>query len=98
MVEYQWTKNGEIRSSSSVLDFTPLTRSDDGLYTCTVTITSPLLNRTFSEMGEKTLTVIRKLIIMMICVQAMLYSSTGFAGSLPVFLAFPISRPVYLTN
>ncbi len=60
MVEYQWTKNGEIRSSSSVLNFTPLARSDDGTYTSTVTITSTLLNNTRTAMSGRTLTVTRK--------------------------------------
>ncbi len=60
MVEYQWTKNGMIVSSSTVFNFTPLTRSDDGTYTCTVTIISPLLNNTRTAMSGRTLTVTRK--------------------------------------
>ncbi len=39
MAEYQWTKNGGNKASSPTLTFSPLTRSDDGTYTCTVTIT-----------------------------------------------------------
>ncbi len=62
MVEYQWTKNGGSISSSSVLNFTPLTLSDDGTYTCTITITSPLLNSTRAAMNNRTLTVIRKFV------------------------------------
>ncbi len=56
---YRWNRNGDSStlSSSPTLIFTPLTRSDDGTYTCTVTITSPLLNNTRTAMSGRTLTV-----------------------------------------
>ncbi len=59
---YRWNRNGDSStlSSSPILNFTPLTRSDDGTYTCTVTITSSLLNNTRTAMSGRTLTVTRK--------------------------------------
>ncbi len=48
-------------SSSLTLNFTPLTLNDDGTYTCTVTITSPLLNNTRTAMRGRILAIIRKL-------------------------------------
>ncbi len=58
----RWNWNGDSRtlSSSPTLNFTPLTRSDGGTYTCTVTITSPLLNNTHTAINNRTLTVTRK--------------------------------------
>ncbi len=60
---YRWNRNvnrSPLLSSSTTLDFTPLARSDDGTYICTVTITSPLLNNTRTAMSGRTLTVTRK--------------------------------------
>ncbi len=59
---YRWNRNGDSStlSSSPTLNFTPLTQSDEGTYTCTVTITSPLLNNTHTAMSGRTLTVTRK--------------------------------------
>ncbi len=61
-VIYQWHKDGNITivSNSSTLNFTPLTQSDDGTYTCTVTITSQLLNNTHTAMNETVVIVGRK--------------------------------------
>ncbi len=58
--EYQWEKDGENISSSPTLNFTPLTLNDNGTYTCTVNITSSLLNETRTTMNAKTLAVSRK--------------------------------------
>ena len=52
-VEYQWTKIG--RSISSSPNLNPLTLNDSGTYTCTINITSPLLNSTHTAMSEITL-------------------------------------------
>ncbi len=59
--EYQWHKDENI-SSSPTLNFTPLTLNDSGTYTCTVNITSPLLNDTHTAINETTLTIRRKLL------------------------------------
>ncbi len=59
---YRWNRNGDRSTLSSLptLNFTPLTRGDDATYTCTVTITSPLLNNTHTAMSGRTLEVTRK--------------------------------------
>ncbi len=59
---YRWNRNGDSStlSSSPTLNFNPLTRNDNDTYTCTVTITSPLLNNTRTAMRGRTLTVTRK--------------------------------------
>ncbi len=59
---YRWNRSGDSStlSSSPTLNFTPLARSDDGTYTCTVTITSLLINNTQTAMSGRTLTVARK--------------------------------------
>ncbi len=59
---YRWVRNGDSSTLPSLptLNFTPLAQSDDGIYTCTVTITSPLLNNTRTAMSGGTLTVTRK--------------------------------------
>ncbi len=61
---YRWNRNvdSSTLSSSPTHNFTPLARSDDGTYTCTVTINSTLLNNTRTAMSEKTLTVTRKFV------------------------------------
>ncbi len=56
-IKYQWNKDV---SNSSTLNFTPLTLNDYGTHTCTVTVTSPLLNETHTTMNVTTLTVRRK--------------------------------------
>ncbi len=52
--EYQWGKDGNDIFSSPILKFTPLTLNDSGTYTCTVTITSPLLNDTHTAIDHHT--------------------------------------------
>ncbi len=58
--EYQWEKNKNNISSSPILNFTSLTLNESGNYTCTVTITSPLLNNTRTAINRITLTIGRK--------------------------------------
>ncbi len=61
---YGWHKNGDSSTLSSfpTLNFTSLNRSDNGSYTCTVTINSTLLNNTIMAMNGSILTVTRKLV------------------------------------
>ena len=59
---YRWSRNGDsstATNSSSTLHFTPLTRSDEGTYTCTATIAS-LLDSNRTTINGRTLIVTRK--------------------------------------
>ena len=56
---YRWISISTT-TSSSTRNFTPLTRSDGSTYTCTVTITSPLLNNTRTATNGRTLTATHK--------------------------------------
>ena len=77
-ITYQWTKdNGatqtQVGTNSNTLSFSPLSLSDAGRYTCTVTVSSPYLSGDLVSLGALSVTPTRKYVIQMFMVHLFPY-------------------------
>ncbi len=96
---YRWNRNEDSSTlfSSPTLNFIPLTRSDDGTYTCTVTITSPLLNNTRTPLINRMLTVTRKLYVVYLILNDINILMTGVMPDTPSAIAVTMVTATSMT-